>query len=229
MLTKRRRADGLETYDMILREAADLASVEGLDGLTIGSLAERLNLSKSGLFAHFGSKEELQLATIEAARQRYVTVVLEPVFKAPRGIARLRALCDYVLDYIAKPEFPGGCFFCVVAAEFHARPGAVRDAITTNKIYKRELLAKLAAEAQTLGELSPDIDTEQLAFELETVIDVPTWAVATANKERDLALAHQAVSNILARALPVSKQKPTKAPAAKVSPRRKTSRSRLTA
>jgi AcrR family transcriptional regulator len=221
VLTKRRRADGLQTYDMILRETADLASVEGLDGLTIGSLAERLDLSKSGLFAHFGSKEELQLATIEAARQRYVTVVLEPVFRVPRGIARLRALCDYVLDYIAKPEFPGGCFFCVVAAEFHARPGPVRDAITTNKIYKRELLAKLAAEAQTLGELSPDIDTEQLAFELETVIDVPTWAVATENKERDLAFAHQAVSNILARALPVSKQKPTKAPAAKAAPRRK--------
>ena len=200
MQSKRRRADGMQTYEMILRATADVASVEGLDGLTIGSLAERLGLSKSGLFTHFGSKEELQLATIEAARKRYVASVLDPALKAPRGSARLRALCDRVLDYMAKPEFPGGCFFCVTAAEFHARPGVVRDAISANKNYKRELLESLAAQAQELGELSAEVDLAQLAFELEVVLDAPTWSITTDNEKPALQRSRRAVENILERA-----------------------------
>ena len=200
MRTKRLRADGARTYDSILRAAADLASTDGLDGLTIGSLAERLKLSKSGLFTHFGSKERLQLATIEAARLRYVATVLEPALKAPRGVARLRAVCERVLDYIEKPEFPGGCFFCVTTAEFHAKPGTVRDAINLCKGYKRGLLLTLAEQARELGELSADVDTAQLAFELETVVDTPTWSVATEHKQRELDHARKAVENILGRA-----------------------------
>ena len=220
MLAKRRRSDGTQTYDMILREAADVASIEGLDGLTIGSLAERLGISKSGLFTHFGSKEDLQLAAIEAARKRYVVTVLEPTLKAPHGIARLRALCNQVLDYMAKPEFPGGCFFCVTAAEFHARPGVVRDAIMVNKNYKRDLLASLAAQAQELGELSTDVDLAQLAFELEVVLDAPTWSVATDDQELILDFARQAVENILARAGATSATRSSKRRSQKVSPRR---------
>ena len=198
---RRRRADGARTYEMILREGADVASIEGLSGLTIGSLASRLGMSKSGLFTHVGSKEELQLATIEAAKARYVARVLQPALSAPRGIARLRALCERVLDYLAAPEFPGGCFFCVTAAEFHARPGTVRDAIMSNRHYKREVLANLAAEAQALGELASEVDPQQLAFELESVLDAANWSDTAENRQKDLDYARRAVSSLLTRAL----------------------------
>jgi AcrR family transcriptional regulator len=217
---KRRRADGMHTYDTILRVAADVASAEGLDGLTIGSLAERLGLSKSGLFTHFGSKQDLQLATIDAARQRYIASVLEPALKAPRGIARLRALCDRVLDYMAKPEFPGGCFFCVTAAEFHARPGVVRDAILENKNYKRELLASLAAQAQELSQLSAEVDLAQLAFELEVVLDAPTWSITTDDEKPALERSRRAVENILERVGAQSVPRRSKSSSRKTAPPR---------
>jgi AcrR family transcriptional regulator len=200
-MPRRRRTDGERTYEMILREGADVASIEGLSGLTIGSLAARLGLSKSGLFTHFGSKEELQLATIDAARARYVARVLQPALSAPRGVARLRAVCERVLDYLAAPEFPGGCFFCVVAAEFHARPGTVRDAIMLNRRYKRELLANLVAEAQALGELAREVEPKQLAFELESVLDAANWSDTAQDRQRDLEHARRAVSDLIAQAL----------------------------
>ena len=106
-------------------------------------------MSKSGLFAHFGSKEELHLAAIEAARQRFFAAVIEPALKAPRGIARLEALCQKEIDYIAKPEFAGGCFFDMTRAEFHMRPGPVRDAIMANKQACRQLLVDVANQART--------------------------------------------------------------------------------
>jgi AcrR family transcriptional regulator len=193
-----RRADGTRTVETILRNAADLASQEGLDRLTIGVLAERLGMSKSGLFGHFGSKEELQLATIEAAAQRIAAVVLQPALKAPRGVARLEAACDRLIDYLAKPEFPGGCFFNMTRAEFHARPGLVRDAIAEKKLYWRRLLADLARQAQVLGEIAADIEPEQLAFELEAVMDAATWSVCEANKEGELDHARRAVRRLLA-------------------------------
>src|SRR6185437_6459925 len=102
-----RRSDGARTVETILHSAANIASKEGLQGLTIGTLAERLGMSKSGLFAHFGSKQELQLATIEAAANRVTAVVIAPTLKAPRGIARLTAACDKLIEYLGKPEFPG--------------------------------------------------------------------------------------------------------------------------
>jgi AcrR family transcriptional regulator len=195
-----RRGDGTRTVETILRHAADLASQEGLDRLTIGVLAERLGMSKSGLFGHFGSKEELQLATIEAAARRIAVVVLQPALKAPRGIARLEAACDRLIDYLTKPEFPGGCFFNMTRAEFHARPGAVRDAITEKKLYWRRLLAELTRQAQALGEIAAGIDPEQLAFELEAAMDAATWSVCDANKARELDHARRAVRRVLAQA-----------------------------
>jgi AcrR family transcriptional regulator len=191
------RADGARTVDAILLAAANLASQQGLESLTIGTLAEQLGMSKSGLFAHFGSKEELQLATIEAAADRVTKVVIEPALKAPRGIARLTAACDKLLDYLAKPEFPGGCFFNMTRAEFHARPGPVRDAIAKRKLYWRHLLADLATEAQTRGELADNLDPGQLAFELEAVMDAATWSVADKNKQREIQHARRAVRRML--------------------------------
>jgi len=192
-----RRPDGARTTETILRAAADLASREGLDRLTIGTLAGELGMSKSGLFAHFGSKEELQLATIEAASRRVAEAVLKPALAAPRGIARLAAACDRLIDYLAKPEFPGGCFFNMTRAEFHARPGAVRDAIAERKRYWRQLLVRLIGEAQGQGELAAAVDPRQLAFELEAVMDAATWSIADDNKERELKHARDAVHRLL--------------------------------
>src|SRR5687767_8985814 len=118
---------GERTRQSILERAVDLASLEGLEGLTIGRLADELKMSKSGLFAHFGSKEELQLATVEAASQRYVAEIFAPALKEPRGYPRLLAICDSWLSYIKRGVFPGGCFFAAASFEFDSRPGAVRD------------------------------------------------------------------------------------------------------
>ena len=197
---RRRRADGVRTYETIVRAAADLASQEGLERLTIGALATRLGMSKSGLFAHFGSKEELHLATIEAARKRYVAVVLDPALKAPSGGARLEALCEKTIDYIEKPEFPGGCFFVGARAEFHARTGSVRDAVMANKEFGRRLIARIAKDAQARGDLAPDLDPEQFAYELEAVMDLASWSVMSERREIDLRHARRAVRGIIDRA-----------------------------
>src|SRR4051812_1031017 len=113
-----RRARGRRTRSSILRAAADLASVGGLEGLTIGRLATELEMSKSGLFAHFGSKEELQLATNAAARERFVETVLAPIEALEPGFERLEALLDGWLDYMRSEVFAGGCYFTTVRVEF---------------------------------------------------------------------------------------------------------------
>src|SRR5262245_54493864 len=117
--------------DTILREAARLATVEGIEGLSIARLASAVGLSKSGLFAHFRSKEELQLATIETADRIFRAEVIDPALQAPPGIARLRALCDEFLAHLHRDVFPGGCFFASVAAEIDTHPGPVHDRALT--------------------------------------------------------------------------------------------------
>jgi AcrR family transcriptional regulator len=105
-----------------------VAAADGLDGLTVGRLASDLSMSKSGLFAHFGSKQDMQLATIEEARQRYVREVIEPALAAAAGICRLHALCESFLSYLERGGFPGGCFFASAMAEFDGKaPGPVRE------------------------------------------------------------------------------------------------------
>ena len=123
---------GERTRQSILDRAVDLASLEGLQGLTIGRLAEELGMSKSGLFAHFGSKEDLQIATIEAASQRYITRDLQPRPCASRAATRASmAICDAWLSYIRRGVFPGGCFFAAASFEFDSRPGPVRDRVAS--------------------------------------------------------------------------------------------------
>src|SRR5262245_27943814 len=106
-----REARGAKTKDEILQAAVQLASAEGLEGLTIGGLADELHMSKSGLFAHFGSKEELQLAVVGKARDIFVREVVDPAFKTERGLVRLLAMMDCWLDYVGRNVFRGGCFF----------------------------------------------------------------------------------------------------------------------
>ena len=129
MVAKGRKAQGERTRKAILETAVHIASAEGLEGLTIGRLALELSMSKSGLFAHFGSKEELQVATVEAARAIFIHEVIKPAFESTQGLLRLWKMCDIWLSYVQSGVFRGGCFFAAAAAEFDSRPGAVRDRI----------------------------------------------------------------------------------------------------
>ena len=114
-----------ETRREILQFAVDIASAEGLEGLSIGRLATELKMSKTGIFAHFGSKEQLQLATVEAAGQIFLEKVVQPALKSPRGLPRLKAILEHWLEYVERVVFRGGCFFAAASAEFDSRPGAV--------------------------------------------------------------------------------------------------------
>jgi AcrR family transcriptional regulator len=164
-----RRVKGDRTRHAILRRAVDIASVDGLDGLTIGRLAAELELSKSGLFAHFGSKEELQLSTIRAAGAIFAEEVVGPASaRSQPGLGRLLAVLETWCDYMERDVFAGGCFFVAVSAEVDGRPdGAVRDAVVAQMRRWEALLCELADEAQRRGELADDVDPAQLAFELD--------------------------------------------------------------
>jgi AcrR family transcriptional regulator len=173
---KARKARGDRTRQAILEVAVDVASAEGLEGLTIGRLATELSMSKSGLFAHFGSKEELQLATVEAARDIFIREVIHPSFAAGKGLPRLWKLCDVWLAYVRGEVFRGGCFFAAAAAEFDGRPGPVRDRVAG---IMKEWLATLRAsiaEALEAGELDALTDPAQLAFELNALEMGANWA-----------------------------------------------------
>jgi AcrR family transcriptional regulator len=154
---------GAATRAAILDRAVDLASAEGLGGLTIGRLATELEMSKSGLFAHFGSKQELQLATVEAAALRFREAVIDPVADAPDGAPRLRAMAAAYLAYLDSDMYSGGCFWAQTSAEFDDRPGPVRDAIAGAL---DAWLGELERQARAAGVGEP----ERLAFELYALV-----------------------------------------------------------
>lgn len=164
------RADGQRSRRRILETAARLATVEGLEGLSIGQLAAATGMSKGGVYAHFGSKEDLQLATIDTAREIFVEVVVLPAMEVPEGLDRLREVCARFLDHVDEQVFPGGCFFASVAAEMSARPGPVRDRIAEEQQDWVALLKRFATEAQQHGQLPHDSDPTQLAFELNAFV-----------------------------------------------------------
>jgi AcrR family transcriptional regulator len=158
---------GEATRARILKVATDLASQHGLESLSIGELAKELTMSKSGLFAHFGSKEELQLATIEAAEEIFTGAIIIPACSASSGMARLQAFLEGYMAYLHKRVFPGGCFFSAVAAEYDGRPGRVRDRIAISMRKWRTILESEAHAAQAGGELAEGVDPVQLVFELK--------------------------------------------------------------
>jgi AcrR family transcriptional regulator len=164
--TRRRRSDGERSRAAILREAARLATVEGLGGLSLARLADAVGMSKSGLFAHFGSKEELQLATVEAAREIFEEVVIAPAAAAPAGVPRLRAYVERFLAHVEARVFPGGCFFVSAVSELNTHPGPVRDDAMAFSRRWLELLAAEVVAAQAAGDLDPAADPAQIAFEL---------------------------------------------------------------
>jgi len=162
---------GERTRAAVLDEAARLATVDGLEGLSIGQLARSTGMSKSGLYAHFGSKLDLQLATIESARQTFVDEVLIPALRAPKGVERLLALCEAFLSHVERRIFPGGCFFAAAAVDVGTRPGPVHDAILAQRLDWLAILERLALEAAELGQLDSTMDLPQLAFELQALLE----------------------------------------------------------
>ncbi len=154
------------TREAILQQAVHSASQIGISRLTIGSLAEQSGLSKSGLFAHFGSKEALQLAVVEAAQAQFVEEVVKPAFTQPRGMVRLRALFRAWVMRLYAGNTPGGCPLLAAAYEFDDQPGAIRDALVAGQRWQRDTLQRLLQDAQDAGELAADSNIPLLAFML---------------------------------------------------------------
>jgi AcrR family transcriptional regulator len=182
---------GAETRAAILDRAVDLASAEGLEGLTIGRLAAELEMSKSGLFSHFGSKQELQLATVGAAAQRFRQAVIEPASSAPEGLLRLRAMGEAYLAHLEGDAYAGGCFWVATSAEYDDRPGPVRDAIAAAlDIW----LGELERQASVAGLSEPN----RVAFELYAMVMGANSRYRLSGDRRVFTYAREAAERLLA-------------------------------
>jgi AcrR family transcriptional regulator len=164
------RADGVRTREAIVREAVALATVDGLEGLSIGNLAHALDMSKSGIYAHFGSKQDLQLATIDEAARIFQDEVIDPALGAPAGLAQVIAICDAFFDHLARRTFPGGCFFAGAVLEMGTRPGPVKEQIAAFQDGLSALIRQFVVAAIDDGDLSDDEDPDALTFELNGII-----------------------------------------------------------
>ena len=164
------RADGERTRSAILSAAASLATVDGLEGLSIGNLAAAIGMSKSGLYAHFGTKAELQLATVDEAERILTEEVIQPALAARPGLGQLAAACEAFFSYVERRVFPGGCFFAATALEMGARPGLVKDRIAAIQSGFTTLLRSFAATALEQHELPAREDPDRLAFELHAIL-----------------------------------------------------------
>ena len=170
LTTDRRLLRGERTRQAILSHASRLASAEGLEAVSLQRLASDLGISKSGLFAHFGSKEELQLATVEEAGRVFTEEVLKPGLKTPAGIGRVWAMCNSFLSYLSRGVFPGGCFFEAALSEFDSKPGRIRDAVVEKRGYWVASLARAIREAKPAGDIQADVDADQVAWELGSLL-----------------------------------------------------------
>jgi len=167
---RKSRADGERTREAIVRAAVSLATVDGLEGLSIGNLAGALDMSKSGIYAHFGSKQELQLATVDEAGRIFGAEVIEPALAAAPGLAQLVAVCDAFFDYLVQRTFPGGCFFAGAVLEMGTRPGPVKERIAAFQGGFTTLIRQFVVTAREQHELPADEDPDALTFELNGII-----------------------------------------------------------
>jgi AcrR family transcriptional regulator len=205
----RRRSDGERSRSAILGQAARLATVEGIGGLSIGRLADAVGMSKSGLFAHFGSKEELQLATIDTASAMFTAAVLEPVAEADSGLDQLHRLVEAYLRYLEVDTFPGGCFFASVLAEVDMQPGQVRDRLVQFLADWIGLLESTVREAQTKGEIDPAEDPAQIAFEVEAALLLCNAQFVVTRGSEPIERARSAIRRRLAAAAPTPHLSPS--------------------
>ena len=197
---RRRRSDGERSRNAILREAAQLATVEGLGGLSIGRLADAVGMSKSGLFAHFGSKEDLQLATIKTASTLFTEQVVAPALAAPTGLERLRRLTENYLQYVGDGVYPGGCFFASVASEMDTHPGPVRDQAVGVAAEWFEHLVTAVRDAEVEGAIDSSEDPEQLAFEIEAYLLLANAQFVVSQEPTPLDRARRAIERRLSAA-----------------------------
>ena len=188
---------GEETRAAILDDALAIASEVGFTGLTIGQLAEHTGMSKSGLFAHFKSKETMQLETLEWARERFTDLVIRPTLRAPRGEARVRALFDRWLNWETQ-ALQGGCIFVTASAEFDDQPGPMRDAVVRSQKDWLEFVATVAGTAVTDGDFRADLDTELLAFTLQGLMLGYHHAARLMRDPKALEHTRQALDQLLA-------------------------------
>lgn len=194
-----RRSDGERTHASILEAATRLASVEGIEGLTVGRLADAIGASKSGVYAHFGSRRQLQMETLGAAQAIFAQEVMRPALEAPEGLRQIEVLCEAYLSYVERLVFPGGCFFASLLAEMDARPGPVHDLVVSGERAFVDGLEEMARAAQRHGEVDRDVDVSQLAFELQAAIDLANYHYVLFRDERDLRLARTAITGVIDR------------------------------
>ena len=168
-MPRRSQAAVAETRAEVTRAAAERASVEGLEGLTIGGLAGETEMRKSSVYSLFGSKRELQQAALDAAVEQFRVEVWDPVADEPPGLPRLLALCDSWLDYHRREAMPGGCFLTTATIEYDARPGPMRDAIAETMTRWLGVLEREAATAIDAGDLPADTDRADIAFQLNAL------------------------------------------------------------
>jgi len=188
---------GERTRQEILRTSIDIASAEGLEGLTIGRLAAELGMSKSGLFAHFGSKEDLQLATLDTASRMFVSEVVRPSERKEHGLPRLLSLLDAWIHSVDNTCNRGGCFFYAVSAEMDDRPGKVRDMISK---LTRKWIDTLTAEmdlAIRLGELEKSCDAELVVFQLHGFVQEGNWFRRLHKSNRAFQMTRESVYRVL--------------------------------
>jgi AcrR family transcriptional regulator len=170
VVVRKPRSDGVRSREAIVHEGVNLATVLGLEGLSIGELATALGMSKSGVYAHFGSKQELQLAIVDEAEQIFRREVIAPALAAPPGLAQVLALCDAFFDYLLRGTFPGGCFFAGAVLEMGSRPGPVKERIAAFQDQFTGLIRQFIVTAQEQRELATEEDADALTFELSGMI-----------------------------------------------------------
>lgn len=191
------RSDSRRSQRRILDAGVRVASVCGLHGLTIGALAAEVDMSKSGLYAHFGSKEALQLAVLRHARSIFTDEVLRPGLSHPPGRARLDGVCNAFLSYLERSVFPGGCFFAATAAEVGGRPGLLHDRVARHQARWLELLEHLVTEAVAAGEIDRSVDPEQAAFEIHAALTAANSALLLRADDRAVGRARVSIANTL--------------------------------
>lgn len=182
-ITDQRLVKGARSRAAIARRAADVASVDGLAGVSLGRLATDLGISKSGIATLFKTKEALQLAAIRAGRDVFVEQIITPALRVPRGLPRVRMLVERWLGYITDPVFPGGCFRAAVLAEFDSRPGPVRDAVAADHEDWMAFLTGEIRKAQELGGLTGR-NADALAFEIDAIVAATNTAHQLGDHER---------------------------------------------
>src|SRR3954463_806508 len=196
-MPRRSNEEAAKTRAAIIDRAVQTASIGGLEGVTIGGLADDLGMSKAGGIGHFGDKTTLQRATFHQAQKIFTAAVWERSRDKPRGLPRLQAICENWIKHVSHSPFPGGCFMCTVATEWDAREGELHDEVRDSWRLWLKLLAREAAAAREQGQLPADADPQQIAFEVNAVAMALNQSLQLFEDKRAPARARAAVRRII--------------------------------